>query len=100
MNCGNPNFYREFLEKAVADKLVAQARVDSAFRRVVIMLLRLGLLGVDTPFDRFGATDVGLAATDSVCVEAARQSVVLLANRGGESLPLVLPSATLAPLAL
>ena len=74
-NCGTPNFYQKYLGKAVADGLVSPARVDSAFRRVVLMILRLGLLDLDTPFDRLGKTDVGAASTDMLCVEAARQSV-------------------------
>jgi beta-D-xylosidase 4 len=99
-NCGTPNFYQKYLGKAVADGLVPPARVDSAFRRVALMILRLGLLDLDTPFDRLGKTDVGAAATDTLCVEAARQSVVLLANRGGVVLPLALPRAEAASLAL
>eukprot|EP01043_Picozoa_sp_COSAG02_P068043 COSAG02_NODE_11155_length_1782_cov_1.718360_2_plen_61_part_01 len=50
-NCGNPNFYQLYLAKAVADGLVDKGKVDLAFGRVVRMILRLGLLDLDMPYD-------------------------------------------------
>ena len=85
-NCGNPNFFSRYLRRAVAEGLVPQTRVDSAFRRVMRSILRLGLLDVGMPYDQLRKTDVGTAATDKLCIEAAQQAVVVLA--GSEVLPL------------
>ena len=50
-NCGTPNFFSQYLLESEREGLVPAARIDSAFRRVALSILRLGLLDVDSPFD-------------------------------------------------
>ncbi len=99
-NCGNPNFFQLYLGKAVADGLVDERSVDLAFGRVVRMILRLGLLDLDMPYDHLNKGHVGAHSSDTLCVEAARQSVVLLRNRNDVALPIVLPMDSPRSLAL
>lgn len=90
-NCGSPNFYQQYLATAVHDGLVDEGSVDLAFGRVVRMILRLGLLDLDMPYDYLNESHVGAPSADTLCVEAAQQSVVLLRNRNDAALPIVLP---------
>ena len=94
-NCGTPNFFSQYLLESEREGLVPAARIDSAFRRVALSILRLGLLDVDSPFDGLSqAKDIGVASTDALAKEAAAQSIVLLGN-AGDVLPLR-PTASVA----
>jgi beta-glucosidase len=94
------------LGEAVARGLLSMETIDAAVRRVLVEKLRLGLF--ERPFADEGAIDLQSPATVALAREVARQSVVVLENRGilpldparGQRIALIGPTADdpLAPL--
>jgi beta-glucosidase-like glycosyl hydrolase len=68
------------LSEALARGLVSQDQLDEAVLRVLAEKLRLGLF--ERPYADEGAIELRSPAAVAVALEVARQSVVLLENRG------------------
>ena len=64
--------------------LLAEADIDRALQRLMEARIRLGLLELpaNRPFKKIGAKDYDTPAHRSLNLEAARQSLVLLKNKG------------------
>jgi beta-glucosidase len=94
------------LGEAVARGLLSRETVDAVVRRVLVEKLRLGLF--ERPYADEGAIELQSPATVALAREVARQSMVILENRGvlpidpgrGQRIALIGPSADdpLAPL--
>ena len=87
VNCGP--FFRMWLAGLVQNGSIATAAVDLAVTRVYRTAVKLGLLdpSSETPYAKLGAEVVDSAAHRALALTAARESIVLLTNPGGE-LPL------------
>lgn len=87
MNCGD--FLGKYTEKAVSLKKVEESVVDKALLYNYIVLLRLGFFDGDPkllPFGKLGPSDVCTNDHKSLALDAAKQGIVLLENKG--TLPL------------
>ncbi|GIJ20841.1 beta-glucosidase family protein [Micromonospora lutea] len=92
---------RRHLTEALDRGLITESDVDRAVRRVLTIRLRLGDLDApDTdPYAAIGPEVIDCPAHRSLAREAARQSIVLLRNRGLLPLAPDLRIAVLGPLA-
>ncbi|XP_050209231.1 probable beta-D-xylosidase 5 [Mercurialis annua] len=87
MNCGY--FFGKYIENAVKLKKVEESIVDQALLYNYIVLMRLGFFDGDPkslPFGYLGPSDVCNDDHQTLALDAARQGVVLLDNKG--ALPL------------
>lgn len=74
--------YSPYLSELVRQKLIPLERINESVRRVLKMKFRLGLF--DNPYTDsmyFRKTDPGKAYKDSIALELARESIVLLKNQ-------------------
>jgi len=69
----------------VADGRISRERIDQSVRRILTLKFRLGLF--DHPFVDPAAADAAVNAGRDATLQAARESITLLRNRGG-ALPL------------
>ncbi|WP_420136904.1 glycoside hydrolase family 3 C-terminal domain-containing protein [Sphingomonas sp.] len=85
LNCGTTY---AALPQATARGLVTTAEVDAALGRALAARRALGIaFGADNPWASIKPTDVVTPAHHAIALEAARESIVLLQNRGNR-LPL------------
>jgi beta-glucosidase len=77
------------LEKAVADKLVTEAEIDTAVKRLFAARFALGMFDPpqSSPYAKITMNDVDSDAHRTLALEVARKSMVLLKNDNG-TLPL------------
>src|ERR1017187_1259958 len=94
LDCGNE--YGALLP-ALEQKLIAEADIDTAVRRLLTARFRLGMFDPPerVPFARIPMSVVDSEAHQALALEAARKSIVLLKNQGG-LLPLKKTIKTLA----
>ncbi|XP_016176158.1 probable beta-D-xylosidase 2 [Arachis ipaensis] len=88
LDCGP--FLAVHTEKALEKGLVTEGDVNGALANTITVQMRLGMFDGEAsaqPYGKLGARDVCTAAHKELAVEAARQGIVLLKNRG-PSLPL------------
>lgn len=87
VNCGS--FYGAHLLQAVRNGAVSQRDLDVAVARLLRQAIELGILdsAADVPWRRLTPDAVDSPAARALALDAARQSIVLLKNRG-ELLPL------------
>ncbi|KAH8097994.1 xylan 1,4-beta-xylosidase [Aureococcus anophagefferens] len=76
------------LAKALGDNLTTLAALDAAVARTTRQKLELGLLDAATPWDDLGVDDVNASESRASAYDLALQSLVLLRNDGGGTLPL------------
>ncbi|KAG7582568.1 Glycoside hydrolase family 3 C-terminal domain superfamily [Arabidopsis suecica] len=84
MNCGD--FLGKYTENAVKLKKLNGSEVDEALIYNYIVLMRLGFFDGDPkslPFGNLGPSDVCSKDHQILALEAAKQGIVLLENRGG-----------------
>ncbi|VVA98240.1 unnamed protein product [Arabis nemorensis] len=92
MNCGD--FLGKYTENAVKQKKLNGSEVDEALIYNYIVLMRLGFFDGDPkklPFGDLGPSDVCSQDHQMLALEAAKQGIVLLENRG--DLPLLKTAA-------
>jgi len=78
----DPDRFIETMQQAVERGDISEDRIDDAVRRILRVKFELGLF--DHPLaDRDGLGDVGSAAHRALARQAVRQSLVLLADKGG-----------------
>ena len=94
LDCGNEY---SALIPALQQKLIAEADIDAAVRRLLPARFRLGMFDPPerVPYTRIPYTVVDSEAHQALALEAARKSIVLLKNQGG-LLPLKKTIKTLA----
>ncbi len=100
LDCGST--YKA-LNGALAQGLISVADLDRALSRLLLARLRLGLLDVAEcgPYGRVSMSEVDSAAHRALALQAARESIVLLANDGllplsaGRKVALIGPTADL-----
>jgi beta-glucosidase len=94
LDCGNEY---SALIPALEQKLIAEADIDAAVRRLLTARFRLGMFDPPerVPYTRIPYTVVDSEAHQALALEAARKSIVLLKNEGG-LLPLKKTIKTLA----
>ncbi|CAH8328818.1 unnamed protein product [Eruca vesicaria subsp. sativa] len=83
MNCGD--FLGKYTENAVNQKKLNSSQVDEALIYNYIVLMRLGFFDGDPkslPFGHLGPSDVCSNDHQMLALEAAKQGIVLLENRG------------------
>src|ERR1035438_9865030 len=82
LDCGNEY---EALLPALEQKLIAEADIDNAVRRLLTARFRLGMFDPPerVPFARIPMSEVDSEAHQALALEAARKSIVLLKNQGG-----------------
>jgi len=82
---------------ALEQKLIAEADIDTAIRRLLTARFRLGMFDPPerVPYSRIPYSEVDSEAHQALALEAARKSIVLLKNQGG-LLPLKKTIKTLA----
>ena len=82
LNCGN--LYGKLLD-AVKKGLVSEAEIDRALKRLLSVRFRLGLFDPESqvPYARIPESIVECAAHRRLALRMARESLVLLENRGG-----------------
>ena len=83
LECGfAPGLAYTALEQAVAEKLVTEADIDAALRRLFTARFRLGMFDSPDsfPYGRTPMTEVNSAAHRALALQAARESMVLLRN--------------------
>lgn len=88
MDCGP--FLGLHTEKAVQQGLLKEDDINGALANTLTVQMRLGMFDGEPskqPFGNLGPRDVCTAAHQELALEAARQGIVLLKNRG-PSLPL------------
>ncbi|XVF80668.1 hypothetical protein PTKIN_Ptkin15bG0092700 [Pterospermum kingtungense] len=88
LDCGP--FLAQHTEDAIKRGLLKEADVDSALANTLTVQMRLGMFDGEPssqPFGSLGPKDVCTPAHQELALEAARQGIVLLKNRG-PSLPL------------
>ncbi|XP_017627782.2 probable beta-D-xylosidase 2 [Gossypium arboreum] len=88
LDCGP--FLAQYTENAVTRGLLKEADVNSALANTLTVQMRLGMFDGEPsaqPFGNLGPKDVCTPAHQELALEAARQGIVLLNNRG-PSLPL------------
>lgn len=79
LNCGN---LFQYLEDAIRQGLVSEARLDEAVINLYTTRMKLGLFDEkpDTPYDGLTLLDVDTAAHKALNLKVARKSMVLLKN--------------------
>ncbi|WZY95000.1 hypothetical protein YC2023_067329 [Brassica napus] len=83
MNCGD--FLGKYTENAVNQKKLNESEVDEALIYNYVVLMRLGFFDGDPkslPFGHLGPSDVCSNDHQMLALEAAKQGIVLLENRG------------------
>ncbi|XVF72724.1 hypothetical protein PTKIN_Ptkin12aG0143200 [Pterospermum kingtungense] len=88
LDCGP--FLAQFSEGAVRKGLLKEADINAALANTLTVQMRLGMYDGEPsaqPFGNLGPKDVCTPAHQELALEAARQGIVLLKNRG-PSLPL------------
>ncbi|KAG6731660.1 hypothetical protein I3842_01G140200 [Carya illinoinensis] len=88
LDCGN--FLAVHTEQAVRRGLLSEVDVNNALANTIAVQMRLGMFDGERsahPFEHLGSKDVCSPAHQQLALEAARQGIVLLKNRGS-SLPL------------
>ena len=72
------------LPKAVRDGLLTEGEMNTALRRLFKVRFRLGMFDPPAmvPFNKILISEVGSAENRQVALQAARESIVLLKNRG------------------
>lgn len=99
--CGNPRTRvqreREALLKAVQQKLLPEADLDRALRRLFTARFRLGMFDPPSmvPYSQIHPTEIDSEAHRKLALRTARESIVLLKNKDN-FLPLKHPPATIA----
>ena len=88
LECGD-NIFIQPLRDAYAKRLVTDADIDRAARRVLTARMRLGLFdsGARNPYAQISPEVIGSAAHRALALETAREAVVLLKNEN-RTLPL------------
>jgi beta-glucosidase-like glycosyl hydrolase len=84
VDCGG--VYSKFLSEAVQKRLLTHDQVDRSFSRLVDIQMRLGLFDKNKeaqPYFNYGYDDIDTAAHQTLALEAAQQSIVLLKNDNG-----------------
>jgi len=86
LDCGNAY---AGLTEAVQKKLLPESALDEAVVRLMTARIKLGMFdaGHVGAYEKLGASDVGSAEHRALALRAARESVVLLVNKGA-TLPL------------
>ncbi|XAR49679.1 Xylan 1,4-beta-xylosidase [Bertholletia excelsa] len=88
LDCGP--FLGTHTEAAIRSRKMTEAQVNAALANTIMVQMRLGMFDGDPlrqPFGNLGPRDVCTPAHQQLALEAARQGIVLLQNRG-RSLPL------------
>lgn len=88
LDCGP--FLAQYSESAVQKGLLNEADVNTGLANTLAVQMRLGMFDGEPsaqPFGNLGPNDVCTPAHQELALEAARQGIVLLQNRG-PSLPL------------
>lgn len=83
LNCGT--YLQDYTQRSINLKIVEEAIVDESLKYNYIVLMRLGFFDGDPknlPFGKLGPSDVCTNDHQSLGVEAARQGIVLLDNKG------------------
>eukprot|EP00521_Asterionellopsis_glacialis_P014611 CAMPEP_0195294214 /NCGR_PEP_ID=MMETSP0707-20130614/14353_1 /TAXON_ID=33640 /ORGANISM="Asterionellopsis glacialis, Strain CCMP134" /LENGTH=844 /DNA_ID=CAMNT_0040355121 /DNA_START=52 /DNA_END=2586 /DNA_ORIENTATION=+ len=89
VNCGST--YLNSITSAIQEGLLTEEELDKSFSRLVDIQMRLGLFDnskASHPYFQYGINDIDTAEYQSLALEAAHQSIVLLKNDGGTALPL------------
>ncbi len=86
LDCGTE--YKNLVE-AVHRKLIAEADIDRAVEKLFVARIRLGMFDPPerVPFSDLSMADVSTADNQALCLQVARESMVLLKNEGS-ALPL------------
>ena len=79
LNCGR---VYENLSDAYEEDLIDENDLDTALERLLLTRLKLGMLGEKTEYDGIGTDVIASPAHKELCLEMARQSLVLLKNGG------------------
>lgn len=81
MDCGP--FLAVYTEGAIKQGNLKEADVDGALYNTITVQMRLGMFdGPRQPYANLGVRDVCLMSSNQLALEAARQGIVLLDNRG------------------
>ncbi|GJV37686.1 beta-D-xylosidase 1-like protein [Tanacetum coccineum] len=81
LDCGP--FLAIYTEGAIKQGKLKEADVDGALVNTIAIQMRLGMFdGPRQPYANLGIPDVCLASSNELALEAARQGIVLLDNRG------------------
>ncbi|CAN1156156.1 Probable beta-D-xylosidase 5 [Linum perenne] len=83
MNCGD--FLSKYTENAVSSKKIDESTVNQALTYNYIVLMRLGFFNGDPKsleFGNLGPSDVCTEENQLLALDAARQGIVLLKNKG------------------
>ena len=83
MNCGD--YLRRYTEKAVNERKVEESVVDQALIYNYMVLMRLGFFDGNPrklPFGKLDPSDVCTRSHKKLALDAAKQGVVLLENKG------------------
>lgn len=81
LDCGP--FLAVYTEGAIKQGKLKEADVDGALYNTMVVQMRLGMFdGPRQPYANLGIPDVCLRSSDHLALEAARQGIVLLDNRG------------------
>lgn len=81
MDCGP--FLAVYTESAIKQGKLQEADVDRALANTMAVQMRLGMFdGPRQPYANLGIPDVCLVSSNQLALEAARQGIVMLDNRG------------------
>lgn len=81
LDCGP--FLAIYTEGAIKQGKLKEADVDGALINTIAIQMRLGMFdGPRQPYANLGIPDVCLGSSNELALEAARQGIVLLDNRG------------------
>ena len=83
VDCGN--FVGKNLQQALDQDYIKEADVDLALEHLFSLRLRLGLFDPPAvnPYAKLGPKDVNHTKHEGLALQAARESLILLKNKGG-----------------